>query len=253
MPKSQNPDDPSKSTNGNSAGIHAAEGMSNIRNYEKRQMPRIMLAKEQFRLNENGRIYGVTDLSKTGMAIRLLAPDDGFIFPVGRVHDGILRLQEEKLPLKVKVRHVTRETVGLEFKDCDPALLKLINEFTDPVSLGKEIREMPPVGSGVLWFHGPTGTDLICRCDTNTKEILELAYSLLGNYIHWSKSVGLRTGVSRPSNEPHRDFGVVHVDTLLVKNDENPDPEKLNIARAVIENADFPQDFCNKLTTILTD
>src|ERR1700751_5635223 len=88
---------------------------------ERRRLPRLNLSGEQFRLSQNGKIFAVVDLSRNGMALRLLDPEDLRIFSVAAEIQGQLNISREKFPVSARVRNVRPDIVGCEFENLPAA------------------------------------------------------------------------------------------------------------------------------------
>ena len=130
---------------------------------ERRRLPRLGLTSEQFRLKQNGKIFSVIDLTQQGMALRLLDANDRVLFPMGSHFEGTLNLRAEKFPIKARVRRIAHDSVGCELEDLEEATRAALERMLDPAVLGAELKPIPASESGMLWFHGPSGTDLLLR------------------------------------------------------------------------------------------
>lgn len=208
---------------------------------ERRRRPRIALSAEQFRLASNGKVFSVADLSTGGMALRVIDPMDFHLFPVASVFEGVLRFRDERYTLRAKVCHVGRELIGCEFDGLSEAAKAALQKYLDPEVLGKEIRPIPASDAASLWYHGPSGTDLLLTRGVDG-QYRRIMLFVLGSFIQWDSEAGVSTGRARESMEQTESWGIVRFETMLLDRDETPDSNKLSIAKALILSSNLPQD-----------
>lgn len=208
---------------------------------ERRRVPRLSLTTEQFRLSQTGRIFPVADLSVNGMALRIIDRGELAIFPMGMRFEGVLNLRREKYSVKAQVRHLGTELVGCEFEGLDEKACQAIRAFLDPAILGKELKPIPAADGVALWYHGPSGTDLLFwrLADGQYSRIILF---VLGSYIQWENGAGLSTGRMMASFEQSEIRGVVRLETMLLEADPKPDKGKLRIGQTLVSNSNIPQD-----------
>lgn len=209
---------------------------------ERRRLPRISLTGEQFRLNQTGKIFSVTDLSESGMALRILDRSDFLLFPVAAEVEGTLNLKGEKHSVTAKVRHIGPEMVGFEFEKLSPVTQEALNRFLDPAALGRELKPLPSSEGAMLWYHGPSGTDLLLRRGSDG-QYHKMTLYVLGSFIQWSQDEGLSTGRAKPSDEQSETRGVLRFETLLLDSDPKVDPGKLKVAKTLILSSNLAEDF----------
>lgn len=234
---SQNPENGSKTL----SAVPNLPELEGSEDSERRRMPRLSLTTEQFRLTQNGKIFPVADLSMDGMALRILDKADLVVFPVGSVVDGILNLNRVKHPVKARIRHIGQDLIGCQFQELSDAVKAELSRLFDPKSLGAELKPIPSSEPGVLWYHGPSGTDLLFwrRMDgTYTR----FALFVLGNFVQWDEADGLSTGVADHSFENSEIRGVIRFETMLLKADSKPSRDKLSIAKTIVMSSNLPQD-----------
>lgn len=207
---------------------------------ERRRMPRLSLATELFRLNQGRKVFSVVDLSLGGMALRILDPSDWIWFSVGAQVQGILNLRREKIPLQARVRHVGSDLAGCEWVNASAHLTQSLEKVFDPVFLGRKLKPIPAAENGTLWYHGPSGTDLILWRGLDG-QFRRFALFLLGNYSQWDEKNGISTGRAKSSFEKSEVWGAFRFETLLLEEDESPDPRKLEFAKTVVLNSNLPQ------------
>jgi len=230
MTKSPTPEGPSLS----------GDRADSVEHTEQRRLPRLNLSDEQFRFNENGKIYSVSNFSWEGMAFRLLDETDSFLFPVGREIQGILKMEDHKLQVTAKVTHVDSQQVGAMFKALDEKVSNVIREYLDPRHLGKLLKSMPTPNAEGLWLHGPSETEVLLRMRSDGSWG-KMTITLLGQLIQWDNETGLQTGKLDPAGKKVTDHGLLHVGTFAFHPDGEPDVEKVQMALAMIECASIPE------------
>lgn len=224
----------------------------------RRRLPRITLTSEQFRLTKTGKIFGVADLSAEGIALRLIDPQDGHLFSVGALIEGTLNLRGDKYPARARVRHLARGIVGMQFEAPTPELKRALSSLLDPETLGRELRPLPASEVAMVWYHGPSGTDLLFRRSV-TGQYSQMSLYTLGRYIQWSDEQGIETGftqVAPPLSGESRqtpEIGLVRFEVLTHVPDVHPDAEKLQIAKTLILSSKLPQDLKQWCTRILRE
>jgi hypothetical protein len=215
---------------------------------ERRRLPRLNFAGEQFRLQgqayPNGKIFAVVDLSRQGMALRLIDPEDLRIFSVAAEIQGTLNIRREKFPIRARVRNVRPDVVGCEFENLESVTAEALKRFLDPDSLGQELRPIPASGQGTLWYHGPSGTDLLLWRGIDG-QYHRLTLYVQGNYIQWESEPGVSTGRAEASQERSEIQGILRLETMLLAADAQPDPAKLTIAKNLLMSSNLPQDLKN--------
>lgn len=208
---------------------------------ERRRLPRMGLSSDQFKLNQNGKIFSVADLSLGGMALRVLDPEDLIWFSVGARVAGVLNLRSQKFPILSKVRHVGKDLVGCEYIEADVALTRTLQSLLEPSELGKALKPIPSSEHGSLWYHGSGGTDLILWRGVDG-QYRRFTLFALGSYCQWDEKENLTTGQTESSFEISEVRGAFHFETMLLKADARPDVFKMDIAKAVILSSNLPQD-----------
>lgn len=221
--------------------VSDAGGGASADSLERRRRPRLNLSAEQFRLNTNGKIFSVADLSSEGMALRVLDRQDFNLFPVASVIEGTLNLKGRKFPVRARIRHLGADLIGSEFEEISAEVRAELMAFLDPEVLGREIRPIPASDPGTLWYHGPSGTDLLFLRGVDGK-YRRLTLFVLGNFIQWDEELGLSTGLAQGSDSLSEVRGVVRFETMLLRPDARPDREKLAVAKALILSSNLPQD-----------
>ncbi len=208
---------------------------------EKRRLARINLTSEQFRYKDSGKIFSVFDLSKGGMALRILDADDRVHFPLGRRIEGTLNLKRHKFDVVARVKRIGSDLIGCEFEELSSEALSALQEFFDPVALGQELKPVDTEIGGPLWFHGRSGTDLLVwrRVDG---QFSRFVLYLMGSYIQWDDAHRVSTGRVDSSQERGEVWGEFRFETLLLQPDLVPDTGKLKVAKTLILSSNLPQD-----------
>lgn len=216
-------------------------GVSNLEQIELRRRPRLSLTGEHFRLGSCGKIFSILDLSTDGMAIRVLTHEDLIHFPIAMRFEGVLNLKGVRSRVTAQVRHVSKDRVGCQFAELSQDVQGVIREFLLPEVLGRELKPIPSSDPGSLWYHGPSGTDLLFWRGLDGK-FQRFAFYLYGMSVYWDEADGLSTGKIQEIDPICEEQGVIYFDQLMIKTDLSPDREKLDIAKALVLSSNFPDD-----------
>ena len=208
---------------------------------EKRKFPRLCVTHEQFRLQSNGKIFSVADVSASGFALRLLDHEDAVHFPVGGEVTGVLNLQRERFTVRAKIRNLTRDRVGAEFDSLSDEVKRGLEVRLAPQYLGESLRPMPSSGIGVLWYEGVSGTRLFLWRSADGS-FHRFALWALGQLIQWDSESGLSTGLLEPSGAPALERGAVLEESVDFNRDSKPDPRKLLVAKTILLSSNLPKD-----------
>jgi hypothetical protein len=215
-----------------------------FRNCERRQLPRLCLSSEQFRLAPTGKVFSVSDLSIHGMGVWLLGREDLAFFSAGLSLEGTLNLNREKYSVQAKVRNLSPDRIGCEFVNVSETLAQALRQLLDPVVLGQELKPFPSGDMNQLWYHGPSSTDVVFR-GLAQGQYQQFTVYALGAYVQWDKSEGLTTGRVRPSPEKSEIRGIIRHEALLLDPDLTPLPNKLSIAKTLILSSNLPPELKN--------
>ncbi len=212
---------------------------------ERRQLPRLSLTSEQFRLLSNHKIFSVDNVSVQGMGLWVLDQEDFKYFCVGMEIEGILNLRGEKFLVRAQVKNLVQERVGCEFHSLSQEALFALNQLLDPIVLGSELKPVPFGEVNTLWYHGPSGTDLIMKRSTDGR-FYQFTLYVFEYSIQWDHLEGLSTGcVLVSSTQKAQLRGIVRLESLLVKPDVEPQSSKLEIAKKLILSSNLSQDLRN--------
>jgi len=208
---------------------------------ERRQLPRLSLGSEQFRFNDTHKIFSVTDLSQNGMGLWCSDREDIQFFSVGLLIEGVLNLKREKYPIQARIRNRGLDRIGCEFENLSSEAARTLSHYLDPKLLGEDLKPIPSTEMSTLWYHGPSGTDLLLKRSTDG-QYSKLSLYVLNTYIQWERDQGLTTGRTKISDVRSEVRGIFRLETLLLQEDPTPDPLKLSIAKTVIMSSNLSQD-----------
>ena len=236
--------DSKESKDSKSPSLELISEESKVRSYERRNLPRLSLTSEQFRLAQNQKIFSVSDISQKGMGLWLLDQADLEYFAVGSEIEGHLNLEREKYAVRAHVRNVAPDRVGCEFEVLSPETQKALDHLLDPKILGRELKPIPSAGKNMLWYHGPSGTDLLLR-RLPDGQYERMTLYVLGTFVQWDEEQGLSTGRALASDLKSEVRGILRLETLYLDSDPKADRSKLGIAKTVILSSNLPQDLIN--------
>ncbi len=186
----------------------------------------------------------MTDLSVEGMALRILEAQNFYLFPVGTQFDGTLNLKGVKHEVRARVRHLGPSSVGAQFESLSTEASRALHGFLDPAALGKELKPIPASENSTLWYHGPSGTDLLLKRSADGQYHRMTVY-ILGSYVQWSEGPpeSLITGQVRSAEENDESRGVLRFETMLLDADQSIDAGKLEVAKTLILSSNLAEDF----------
>jgi len=208
---------------------------------QKRKMPRIALSQEQFRLSDNGKIFSVINLSLDGLALKVLETKDSFFFPIGREVSGHLKIEEYKIPLKLKVVHIDRHFAGCQFENIEKESLNTLKNLLNPKYVGERLKLMPSYESQGFWYHGPFSTEVVIKKNKEGKNN-ELLISVLGSFLQWGEKKGLSTGISEDTADLDAESSLIHINPLTVIFDDSFDHSKLILCRDMLAASPLSSD-----------
>jgi hypothetical protein len=160
------------------------------------------------------------------------------------VIQGQLNIHREKFPVTARVKNVRTDTIGCEFENLAAETVAALKRFLDPDSLGQELRPIPSSGQSTLWYHGPSGTDLLLWRGIDG-QYQRLTLYVQGTYIQWETEPGVSTGRTEGTQEPSQIQGILRLETLMLLADAQPDAAKLSIAKNLLLSSNLPQDLKN--------
>jgi hypothetical protein len=208
-------------------------------------LARLSLSSEQFRHTVTGKIFSVSDLSKKGMGLWLFDRSDLNLFAVGGELEGTLNLKREKYLIQGRIRNLSSDRIGCEFEGLSQSCLAALARFLAPATLGAELKLLPSVELNTLWYHGPSGTDLLVRHGADGRFQRMTLYAL-GNFVQWDESEGLTTGSTAPSSNHSEVRGVHRLEAIYFYPDPTLDLEKLEIAKTIVLSSNLSLELKNK-------
>jgi len=231
----------SNETDRESSNIKIVSRDLEVRWDERRCLPRVCLTREQFRLTQTGKIFSVTDLSQNGIGFWLSDSKDLVLFILGSTLEGTLNLHRQKHSIQIKVKNLSQQRVGAVFENLSLETKKAIEQFLSPNVLGAELKPMPSYELSTLWYHGPSGTDLILHRSADG-QIERITLYVFGSYVQWDHHQGVCSGRVMLSHHRSEVRGMMRFETLLLFQDGTLDGSKLEIAKTVILSSNLPQD-----------
>lgn len=212
--------------------------------FVQHRKPRLSLTSEHFRLGANGKIFSIVDLSVDRMAIRVVSHEDLLYFPIAIRIEGILNLKGVRNSVIAQVRHVSKDRVGCQFQELSSQAKQEILDFLNPAVLGRELKPIPTGEMGSLWYHGPSGTDLLFWRGLDGV-FQRFALYFHGFSIEWNQKNRLITGTVQRMDPLGETHGVIFFDHLVIRRDLTPDGSKLDIAKALVMSSNLPEDMKN--------
>jgi hypothetical protein len=251
---------------------------------EKRMVPRFAVSGVVFKTQTTGKLYDVLNVSTQGAGIRLgagalaagadgsRAQDDLLVWTLGARIEGSLKLQDQVLPLQLKVVFRQGARVGCEWEQPSAEVSARLEALLSPEVLGRELKALPfhkpsfsentsedarshMTGAGQAsspfrierhWFHGASGTDVLVEATAERpQQVIELAIYLLGFYIEIKRlpkgELGIRTGVVQSVTQAASQGQLQELDAVDVTLDSAPDQEKLSVAKRMVLSSNLPQ------------
>ena len=168
----------------------------------RRVLPRFPLHSEQVKIHLESyeRIFVLRDVSLSGMGIDILEHSDILLFPEKKIFQGKLHLQGDWFQVELKVERNGVASVGFSFQDPSDELRKRIEDFLDPILIGKSIKQISmenapeAFGEGITsWYHGESNSDLYL-CENAEGQPFRVLMTGNGLFLEWVNSEDLRTG-----------------------------------------------------------
>ena len=208
---------------------------------ERRRLPRLALASEQFRLTRGGKIFLVQDLSIAGLGLRLLDSIDQILFALGSTVEGTLKLQDQRLTIQAKVTHTNAHQIGLQILGLSQSQRSTLEAFLNPTYLAKFMIPLPPSQGAAAWYHGPMDTSLLVWKDSDGK-FERFSLSLLGGLVQSDANHQTSTGRFLSGHEPVECRGVVEFETRTIEFDCSPSELQMGVAKSFFLSSNLPQD-----------
>ncbi|MBU6154988.1 MAG: PilZ domain-containing protein [Bdellovibrionales bacterium] len=213
--------------------------------HEKRKLPRFHISHCQFLDTEEIKTFPVQDVSRGGLAIRLMERADLPKFAVSSIHEGMIKVEGRKLPCSFQVRNIRGTLIGAEWVDPGAALVSLLEEISHPGRLGVNLRKFDlPEVNATHWFHNPVGVDLLFY------QAGRWMLYIHQNFIQWESDSGVQTGQALAEADEGYTHGIVRLETRLIEYDPMIDRSLVRAAKDLVEHA--PIDNPELKTLVLT-
>lgn len=209
--------------------------------HEKRTFPRFPFCYLTFKGSngQNGRAFEVTDISHTGMQLRLREGTPQF--EKGSSLSGMLHWLGEELTIEGITRWVKEERVGVEFQGTESFYQKL-KDFLSTTSFAENLRPLHLSSFGLelprnlkFWLRtdGPCEVFLWEHPDGEFKEFQVI---IMENFIEWKDGEGLRTG--RVLSKRDQDTPLVSEDEFVFFMDEQTSVDRVRLAQRLCQQID---------------
>ncbi len=227
---------------------------------DRRRLMRFVLAKEQFRIKDTGKIFPIADLSHEGLALRLIDKEDGILFTVGRHIEGTLNLEGAKFSISAQVKNLRADVVGCEFKkDLPQASRAAIEDYILPAHIGSDLKPSPTSpAADMLWLHGRCGTELLIWLEAgDLKNVRKWILFVGGFFVEWiaesASEDRFTTGRTEHSSQTAEVRGVLRYETTVLLRDSALDASRLGIAKQVILGCNSLGEYKTKLILCFGD
>jgi hypothetical protein len=199
---------------------------------EKRKLPRFHITHCQFLDSGETKTFPVQDVSRGGLAIRLMDRLDLPKFAVSSVHSGMIKVEGRKLPCSFQVRNIRGTLIGAEWVEPGADLIEHLEEISHPGRLGEKLRKFDlPEVKATHWFHNPVGVDLLFY--QSDRWMLYIHQ----NFIQWESDSGVQTGQALAEADEGYSHGIVRLETRLIEYDSMIDRTLVRAARDLVAHA----------------
>jgi hypothetical protein len=211
-------------------------------NHEKRKLPRFHITPCQFLDSEQTKTFSVQDISKGGLALRLVDREDLPRFAVSSIHHGMVKVEGRKVSCSFQVRYIRGTLIGAEWVNPSAELNAHLDEISHPERLGVNLRkyDLPDV-SATHWFHNPVGVDLLfyqpAGAESGLPNFGRWMLYIHQNFIQWESDTGVQTGQALAEAEEGYAHGIVRLETRLIEYDPMVDRSLVRAARELVEHA----------------
>jgi hypothetical protein len=200
--------------------------------HEKRKLPRFHISHCQFLDLEETKTFPVQDVSRGGLAIRLMDRDDLPKFAVSSIHQGMIKVEGKKVPCSFQVRNIRGTLIGAEWVSPSGELIAHLEEISHPERLGVNLRKFDlPELNATHWFHNPVGVDLLFYQPGRWMLYIHQ------NFIQWESDSGVQTGQALAEADEGYAHGIVRLETRLIEYDPMIDRSLVRAARELVEHA----------------
>jgi hypothetical protein len=200
--------------------------------HEKRKLPRFHISHCQFLDSGETKTFPVQDVSRGGLAIRLVDRNDLPKFAVSSIHQGVVKVEGRKIPCSFQVRNIRGTLIGAEWMNPSADLLSHLDDISHPERLGVNLRkfDLPDVNA-THWFHNPVGVDLLFYQPGRWMLYIHQ------NFIQWESDSGVQTGQALAEADEGSAHGIVRLETRLIEYDPMIDRTLVRTARELVEHA----------------
>ncbi len=203
--------------------------------HEKRKLPRFHITPCQFLDTKLGKTFSVQDISKGGLAVRLVDRIDLALFAVSSLHAGWIKVEGQKLDCKFRVKYIRGSLIGGEWEEPSSELLNHLEQISHPEKLGASLKRYDhPDSTSTSWYHSPLGADLLFYEQGGLSRWMLFLHQ---GFIQWEKDSGVTTGRSMAEDEEGYAHGIVRLETRLIEYDPQVDKNFVEFARSLIEHA----------------
>ncbi len=200
--------------------------------HEKRKLPRFHISHCQFLDSGETKTFPVQDVSRGGLAVRLMDRADLPKFAVSSIHEGVIKVEGRKINCSFQVRNIRGTLIGAEWVNPSKELLSHLDDISHPERLGVNLRkfDLPDVNA-THWFHNPVGVDLLFYQPGRWMLYIHQ------NFIQWESDSGVQTGQALAEADEGSAHGIVRLETRLIEYDPMIDRTLVRTARELVEHA----------------
>jgi hypothetical protein len=212
---------------------------------EKRKLPRFHITPCQFHDESLNKNFAVQDISRGGLAIRLVDRDDLSFFTVAANRQGLLKLEGRKFQCSFQVRYIRGTVIGAEWIDLEPDLQKALEKISHPRELGSNLKWYDLQDSPrTVWYHNPFGVDLLIYLQES--HIYRWSLFIHQNYLSWDEKMKVRTGKTMAEDEGGYAHGIVRLETKMINFDAQVDLRLMETAMELIQHTPFKEEFARQ-------
>lgn len=209
---------------------------TNFEQHEKRIFPRFPFCYLTFKPEESARAHEIKDISLTGM--QLGTTHESEAYTEGQTLRGIVHWLGQELHMHGKVMWSTKGRVGVEFTKRQE-LTKSLQTF---LSLDRTVKALKPLHKVDYGAELPAKLKYWLRADGPVEvfvwqhqdgELSQFQILLFETFVEWKDGIGIKTG--RIMSKRNVDTPLLDEDEIVFRVDEGIDDNKLQRARALIE------------------
>jgi len=149
-------------------------------------------AKQPFLMLEGHR-YALRNFSQEGLGLWVPAPPPFGLTPGSKI-SGDVAIGNEIFPVKLEVRHHSKQVLGLRIEHQSAALTKIFDILLEPATHAVDLvphadsgKEDPENGFHRLWYVSPSGNELIVWYNDAQKLIQAIQLCWLGRWVYRSQ------------------------------------------------------------------